>query len=363
VPADRVVLVVHGIGNKIAANFLNDVVPLINAVAPREGRPVFWGDLGPDDVFGSMPGAGDGMEIDDEATGTSTDSRLARSSALVEHTTALLSERTGEAVPDATKEVVRDVLDGAARDGQPLTSTGIAHALADAVELTGPVGSAHLGDTGGNILGRIRRGLRDVVDSVEGSVDRMSTETLSGLLRDRGSGLARTITRTIGDVLAYQRSGDMIRARLDAAYQIARSEGAEVDILAHSLGALVTVEWLLGATVDGEHAVAPDDRRIGTLVTFGSQVSLFCEIHGLMGHAGLTSREAPVELPIKVERWINVWHALDPLAFLIAPVLRVPGIEIEDRRLDPDGLGVSLAAHSSYWHDPRFLAWIGRTLP
>jgi hypothetical protein len=81
-----------------------------------------------------------------------------------------------------------------------------------------------------------------------------------------------------------------------------------------------------------------------------------------MSRAGQTGNTVPVELPIQVERWVNVWHALDPLAFLIAPVLSVPGVEIEDRRLDPDGLGVSLAAHSSYWHDQRFLDWLGRTL-
>ena len=48
------------------------------------------------------------------------------------------------------------------------------------------------------------------------------------------------------------------------------------------------------------------------------------------------------------------------------PVLQLRDAEgadlIEDLRLDPDGLGLSLSFHSSYWDDARFLAWLARTL-
>src|SRR6185503_16198606 len=96
-----------------------------------------------------------------------------------------------------------------------------------------------------------------------------------------------------------------------------------VDVVAHSLGGLVAVEWLFGA-VAGADATPPAERRVHTVITFGSQVGLFAELRGLEGPAGRVARPpAPIALTLALRRWCNVWHALDPLAFAASPVFAV----------------------------------------
>jgi hypothetical protein len=359
------VLAVHGIGNRDRAGFEAEVAAMADALAPRDVRPVFWGDLGPDRAFGCLPEAGGGVGLDDDLVdaGASID----RGEQLAGRVRELVAEETGEEVPAETDALVRDVLAEAARDGRSLSADEIADAVAEAVVLTGPSGSAALGAATPGVLSRVRRGLRHVVDVVDRNVDEFSRDKLTELLREKGAGLTGVIASTVGDVLAYQRRGEEIRGRLDAAYREVAASGEPVTLLAHSLGGLVAVEWLLGAPVEAADATAPEERRAATLVTFGTQVSLFCELHGLLSAAGVTDNVPPVMLPIRVDRWVNVWHALDPLAFVMAPVLAIEGpggveVPVEDLRLDPEGIGVSLGHHSSYWHDQRFLRWLARSL-
>ena len=274
-----------------------------------------------------MPsGRGRGRGLDDDEP-ASTNGALERSDEIARRAHELIAERTGEEVPVATDALVRDVLAEAARDGRALAADEIADAVAETVVLTGPTGSADLGADEPGVFSHVRRGLRNVVDAVDRNVDEFSHDKLTALLREKGAGLTGTIASTVGDVLAYQRNGDEIRERLDRAYRDAASIGEPVTLLAHSLGGLVSVEWLLGAPVAGNDATPPDERRVATLVTFGTQVSLFCELHGLLGAAGVTDNVPPVMLPIAVDRWINVWHALDPLAFVMAPVLAIEGAD------------------------------------
>jgi hypothetical protein len=360
------ILAVHGIGNRDRARFEQELEAIAQAVAPREVRGVFWGDLGPDAAFGCMPAAGEGRSLDDDDPAPSQGG-VERGEALAGRVHELLEERTGQPVPATTDALVRDVLAEAARDGRTLAADEIADAVAETVVLTGPTGSADLGVEESSVFSRVRRGLRNVVDAVDRNVDEYSHAKLTALLREKGAGLTGTIASTVGDVLAYQRNGDEIRGRLDVAYREVAADGEPVTLLAHSLGGLVSVEWLLGAPVAGDGATDLSARRVDTLITFGTQVSLFCELHGLLSAAGVTDNVPPVRLPIAVDRWINVWHALDPLAFVMAPVLAIEGpggseVPVEDRRLDPEGIGVSLTHHSSYWHDQRFLRWLAKTV-
>jgi hypothetical protein len=360
------VLVVHGIGNRDRAAFDQAVTTVAEALAPRRVLPVFWGDLGPDAAFGCLPAVGEGRALDDDVAadiGAADD----RGEELASRVHDLLEARTGAAVPATTDALVRDVMAEAVRDGRTLAADEIADAVAETVVLTGPAGSAELGADEPDVFSRVRRGLRNVVDAVDRNVDEFSQAKLTELLREKGAGVAGTIASTVGDVLAYQRKGDEIRGRLDEAYREIAATGEPVTLLAHSLGGLVSVEWLLGAPVAGDSATEPGERQVATLITFGTQVSLFCELHGLLSAAGVTDNVPPVTLPIAVDRWINVWHALDPLAFVMAPVLAIQGpdgheVPVEDRRLDPQGIGFSLGHHSSYWRDERFLRWLARTV-
>jgi hypothetical protein len=201
-----------------------------------------------------------------------------------------------------------------------------------------------------SVLGRLRR-LTDAVDA-------LSPESFA-------AGLRRTIARTVRDVEAYERNGEAIRERLDAAYRDARADAERVDVLAHSLGGLVAVEWLFGASA-GAAATTPAERRIQTLITFGTQVGLFCELRGLEGPPGVVALPpVPIHLRLALRRWCNVWHALDPLAFAAAPVFAIEGrdgpVGIEDYRLPVHGMPASAAFHTAYWRDLHFGAWLDRT--
>jgi hypothetical protein len=211
----------------------------------------------------------------------------------------------------------------------------------------------------GTIFESVRGGLRRIVSAVDARLDQVAPETLTDHLR-------HSIARTVRDVEAYERNGAAIRARLDAAYRAAVDEAERVDVIAHSLGALVAVEWLYGAPA-GADASDAAARRVDTLVTLGSQVALFCEVRGLQG-ATTTAMPPPIPVPIALplRRWANVWHTLDPLAFAAAPVLEVTGrdgpVPIDEYRLDVARVPTSASFHSAYWRDDRVLSWLPRVL-
>lgn len=228
---------------------------------------------------------------------------------------------------------------------------GPADAVASFPVVEGSIAIEHGDEDDSSVLGRLRR-LTDAVDA-------LSPESFA-------AGFRRTIARTVRDVEAYERNGEAIRTRLDEAYRSAWADADRVDVLAHSLGGLVAVEWLFGASA-GVDATAPADRRIHTLISFGSQVGLFAELRGLEGSPGIVARPpAPIALTLALRRWCNVWHALDPLAFAAAPVFDVEGrdgaIGIEDYRLPVHGMPGSAAFHTAYWRDFHFGAWLDRTL-
>jgi hypothetical protein len=98
---------------------------------------------------------------------------------------------------------------------------------------------------------------------------------------------------------------------------------------------------------------------------------VFYEIHGLRREQGLIGTEVPVVLSMPVRRWFNVWHQLDPLAYVVGRIIQIkmPGEseaqKVQDLRLDIAEIPTSKADcdfHSSYWTDRRFLAWAANTL-
>jgi hypothetical protein len=269
---EHVVLVVHGVANRMPADFQDEIDALTPQLAPRRLVRVFWGDLGPSYAVASFP--------------------------VVE----------------------------------------------------GSIAIEHDDHDDSSVLGRLRR-LTDAVDA-------LSPESFA-------AGLRRSIARTVRDVEAYERNGEAIRTRLDEAYRRARDEAERVDVLAHSLGGLVAVEWLFGASA-GNDATEPAERRIQTLITFGTQVALFCELRGLEGPPGVVALPpAPISLTLALRRWCNVWHALDPLAFAAAPAFEIEGrdgpVGIEDYRLPVHGMPASAAFHTAEWRDLHVGAWLDRT--
>ena len=346
---EHVVLAVHGVAHRSPADFADEVAVLSEHLAPRVVRPVFWGDLGAGDADRAFPVSA-GAETLDKNTGLA---------GAVNDTTAQIAARVDGPVPEPTVAIVRDVLGEAEAQGNAIGDPALQSALADAVVLASPSGTAALPDGEHGLLRSVRGGLRRIVSAVDSRLDQISPEAFM-------DGMRHAIARTVRDVEAYERHGPAIRARLDEAYRADARRAARVDIVAHSLGGLVAVEWLFGAAA-GDGATAPDERRIDTLVTFGSQVSLFCEVRGLEGANGFAA-PPPVPVPVTLElrHWTNVWHNLDPLAFAVAPVLEVTGrdgpVMVDEYRLDVGGLPSSVAFHTIYWRDERVLNWLPRIL-
>ena len=360
-PADESVLVVHGIANRSAEAFQRDVDRLAGVLAPRRVVPVFWGDLGPSHDLTCLPTPTAEDLLVGPVVPTSPD-------LVVDEAARRVAEVSGEPVPSGTLAVLRQALRSRGAGRRP-EEDPVTEVLAQSVLLAGPVDSADVGVDGGDggdaRSGALARRLRAVVQAVDDGVEGLSQGLLTSLVRDRAGGLGALAARTVGDVLTYERHGSAIRGRLDEAYQEA-CRTSRVHLLGHSLGALIAIEWLLGADAANPQPTDPADRHVATVVTFGAQVSLFCELHGLLTVDGHTPRTAPVEISARIRRWYNVWHALDPLAFVMSPVLLLRDEDgadlIQDLRLDPDGLGLSLTFHSSYWSDARFLAWLADAL-
>jgi len=381
-----VTLAVHGVSNRNLASFEGIVGGLQQLGGPGMPRlqPVFWGDLGPPgEVLDSVPGDADtavllAPESAFETAQVVDGATQAKIDELTGATIAALVERSGAQVPEETAATIRLSIEEAAAEGNTLAlQAELAPALAAVVLAAPPSGSPVIDEAaagadaafGSSAFRAVADGMKSVVSAFNGQ----AAALLVRLFREKEVGLSATVATTLGDILRYDRDGNRIRGRLDQAFREATADGSEVDVIAHSLGALVTVEWLLGAPVDAPDggATDPDKRRVRTLVTFGAQVAMFAELQGLLGPGDPVGTLRPLAvrpdaLPIAVGQWFNVWQELDPLAFAMGRVLKVDNgsgpIPVQDLRLEQQSVPTSLSFHSSYWHDQRFGRWLASTL-
>jgi hypothetical protein len=112
----------------------------------------------------------------------------------------------------------------------------------------------------------------------------------------------------------YQRNRAAIQSRIwDAITTHAQGYGTPdrpISVLAHSLGGVITFD----AAIDAQRPL-----WIKTLVTFGSQPAFF---HVLDPRQELSRyvRNSPVKLPATIGSWVNLWEAMDFLAFATGKV-------------------------------------------
>lgn len=362
----HVALAVHGVSNRDESAFTQMVAELhsLGGETMPELRPVFWGDLGPEAPLLAIPGEQDVETVPEPARAFGAEpppSAAEAARATADAAVAQLEREEGQ-VPASTANALREATQDAAAAGFTLAlRVELAPLLVDVVRAAPPQGNAEIQPAGAFGVDWVKDRVVNLLAHAQDAL----VNILVREFRDREAGLASTIAHTIGDVLAYQSRGPAIRGRIDHAYRKAIGEGYEVDLVAHSLGALASVEWLLGASAGDASGSSsePEDRQVRHLVTFGDQVSLFSELEGLRGLGDVVrSSTSPQVLPIRVGRWSNVWQELDPLAFVITHVLRteigeVPGI-VEDLRLTQRGIPTNVSFHSSYWRDPRFARWL-----
>lgn len=367
------VLVVHGVANRSGRGFGNSVEQLGKAVgiSGLQWAPVFWGDLAPipKDLLSVPTHADDPRqeinELVDDEVGVSGVAPRAPTKEVTARTRELIHEETGEHPSPAVMDAVKNAIQAAATDNR--VRPEVAPVLAAIVAEWPPEGSAQieesLSDRFTDVLARVAR-------SVDMQVGKAVGQMLQDVLRGTEAGLDKVVAKTAGDVLAYEANGALIRGRLDTAFEASQGS-TPVHVVAHSLGSLVTAEWLLGGKV-----VLPDEKReptplskrkIGTFVSFGSQVSLFAELHGLLGQSGRPKNlDPPQPYTGQLERWVNIWHQFDPLAFVMHRVLQPTSFDIDDRRLQlnhaPRSALEIATAHTSYWENADFIEQLHEVL-
>jgi pimeloyl-ACP methyl ester carboxylesterase len=156
----------------------------------------------------------------------------------------------------------------------------------------------------------------------------------------------------LGDVFTYVSSRIEIQRRLRAVIAEAGdglgAPDRPISIIGHSLGGVIAF--------DGACSTAPQ-LHVRHLVTFGSQSAV---LHVLdprqlvvlppVSAVALPPYQPgkPVMLPGSLLSWLNIWHAMDPLAFLAANVFRLDGGSVRDARIEGQEPSWS-EAHSTYW--------------
>jgi hypothetical protein len=401
------VLIVHGVNNHESAEFTAQVAKLQQVVGPtRQLVPVFWGDLGgrSTDLADCLPIFVDGgwqvrakdgrvMELSLEVVralkseigaldnaqraeivgGQVQTESLVRSSsgarrAQVRDAVAdeLSNTRVLQHIDDAeTLAIVGRAIDAVLRDlpassrssDTPLTGE---HAVAGDYAVRGDDGNEvdtrSIFDSVKRVTGHVMHGIDDALGHFLGN----QLGKLNQNVRER---LAKPISATLGDIMAYQRQPDLIQERLRQAIEkYAPGYGTQkrpISLVAHSLGGVIAFD----AAIKPES----EDKKlwIRSFVTFGSQAAFF---HIVDPRIPLPSyrRNVPVKLPPSIGSWINLWDPLDLLAFTAGTVFRladgsVPA-DISVRDSATELIAEKGWAHSVYWESDELATALRRAL-
>jgi hypothetical protein len=133
--------------------------------------------------------------------------------------------------------------------------------------------------------------------------------------------------------------------RVEKAVSSLRQAGCrEIHILAHSLGSVITYDWLC--------AVETCDPAVAVLHTIGSPLNKFWYIdHGRRRRR----TDAQGSISICKCRWINYWALSDPVSGRLARY-ESARVQLSNQRLFR--LGLPLVSHTCYWNNPLVIAGI-----
>lgn len=124
----------------------------------------------------------------------------------------------------------------------------------------------------------------------------------------------------------------------DVGYDPVSREGKNCIIVAHSLGSVIAMDYVMRFRKDC--ALDPDIKVKG-FITLGSPIPLF---DSAMGHP-----DSDLELPTNVKRWVNIINPLDGIARPITNFFRKVSIDEKTVSFGYDPIG----AHTGYWNDPK----------
>lgn len=379
---NRTLLVVHGVANRDKAVFQASVEALAarlrSAVPGNSYRlvPAFWGDLGGQDAHLARslpPLLGEDVRAGDEQDLFIENVFRARSE-LQRHAVRSQGE-AAERIADAAESASATAPQGGYATRSAGDPEALRAAIVDAVAQTRflrEVRDPDVLDAIGEILGRAigtatddaeiaTRGLgsdlRGAVGRLVGAVDdllgKLTGDAFGAVNQAIRGALAKATALSFGDIVAYRdvENGARIRQRvLDACRQASPpiDTTKPVDVIAHSLGGLVTLEMAIAG-----------DLRIDHFVTCGSQPAMFHLLAPLSGiDPYVNDRKSPLPAG-SVARWTNLWHPMDPLAFVAGPVFTLAGgTSPRDMRVTSSLSTIvadKLWMHSAYWESDELI--------
>lgn len=159
--------------------------------------------------------------------------------------------------------------------------------------------------------------------------------------------LSPAVARFMGDVFVYLKEGPeraairaVVREALVAAQHAKAAGDGPLILVGHSLGGVILVDMLSDPAAAGLDGIEVD-----ALLTVGSQPGLFASLGVLTAAAG-----APQHKPDCIKLWMNVFDAIDPLAFRAQPLYS----GVEDFVFN--SVAGIMETHSKYFQRPQFYA-------
>jgi hypothetical protein len=385
------VFVIHGVGNRNHQQaFESRVAALGDKFAGRlTAVPVYWGDLGADDryvdevvprITGDRPADVRGAAATpDEPTQQAVVATLLAGAA-VQRPAVTRGAAAGPSIIAEAASSARPATDAVRGGGtrpqweaeirQVWPSLRYLPLVEDEASLR-EIGRALAAEGEAAVPGQgpaVTRGPRQWVQQRLHDMDR-AVGAVAGQIAGRLNTYLRTelgpgVARFIGDILVYQRNQSAIQQRVwDALARYDRDQGRDpgrdedrtggphrpAKFIAHSLGGVITLDMCVRAQ---------NPLYTSGLITFGSQWPLFQLIDPRMTTAPFSG--SPLTLPRTIQRWVNLWEPMDPLAFLAARVLVVdvhgdatlPRHSGPDDRMAAHLLSSGLWTHSAYWQLP-----------
>ncbi len=371
------VLVVHGVNVRDQAGFLSDVKTLGTAIQPANLQllPAFWGNLGgrdfdpaliPQDGAPGLALAG-AAGPDDGLDGLAIGARLSKASGgtgargiaapargrdvlaarLAAHLQTGMAASTGgtggmASIQQAVDEVaeqhpwIDDVQDPALHES---IARLVASSMARQGALLAPQGFGFPGPID-LLKGLLKSALNEVLLLVADALASVG----NGYVRQLREEIMPTVGRFTGDIWAYLSDPGPIRQAILGALApsgLGTSPDKPISVVAHSFGGVIAV-----------HMAVRELLYIDTLITFGSQPSLFEVIMRDYAPAlGDFTIGNPVAVPGVIKKWINLWEPLDFLAFSQAAAFRLASggpTDIRTPHLHDSGL----FTHGVYWTHP-----------
>ena len=380
------ILVIHGVANHDEAVFKAGVALLQKSLSEYSLKEVFWGDLGGNEkglvdslpiIFPGMASTrgADGIDLFSDAL-QRVDSQLGIERVRSENeiigqiitgalgsvqaaVTRVRTEADNEMEKSITKSVPTTTHIKQIKDAAVLQAIGnVIAASVAAKKNDGPLGNA-LGENTRGGLELVKGVVERVVDAIDNLIGKIVGSTAGAANQFIRNAMAPGIARTLGDIVAYHHQRNAILARvfvsLDKESPGFGTKDNPITVIAHSLGGLVAFDALLGLfQQDGQSRPL----HIKKLVTFGSQVAFFHIISPREG-LDLYTTGHPVTLPLAVNSWTNLWHPMDLLAFITAPVFKFSnGSSPSDIRVDAPMTTVFESfgwMHSVYWKSDALL--------